>query len=86
MAMPAASAMGNERNSATSAAASAASTTLVIPCTDRVMIGETRMAASPASAEPRAQLTVATVSDDRPIDAAARWFSATAEVARPNVV
>ena len=65
-------AMGNERNDATSAAAKAASTRLVSTVTWRVTIGVIRMAASPASADPKDQLTVAMTSGDHPRDAAAR--------------
>ena len=49
-------------------------------------MGTMRMAASAASAEPRAQFTVAMVSGDQPIDAATRSFSATAAVASPKRV
>ena len=44
------------------------------------------MPATPANAEPSAQLSAAIRSGDRPTDAAARWFSATAVVAMPNCV
>ncbi len=84
--MPAAKATGNDRKPATSAVANAASTRLVIVATCSCTMGAIRIAATPASAEPRAQLIVATKSVDNPTEAAARWFSATAEVASPNLV
>ena len=86
MSMPATNAIGNERKPATSAAAIAASTRLVIVATCSCTIGAIRIAATPASAEPSAQLAVAIQSGDRPTDDAARWFSATAVVAMPNFV
>ena len=51
-------ATGNDRNPATSAAAMAASTRLVIVATWSSTIGAMRMAAMPARAEPIAQLAV----------------------------
>ena len=84
--MPAAKAMGNDRKPATSAVANAASTRLVIVATCSCTMGAIRIAATPASAEPRAQLMVARKSGDKPMDDAARWFSAMAEVASPNFV
>ena len=78
--------MGNDRNPATSAVASAANTRLVIVATWSWTIGAIRIAAAPASAEPSAQLTVAIQSGDSPTAEAARWFSATAVVAMPNFV
>jgi hypothetical protein len=72
IATDAAKAMGNDSNDATSAAAKAARTRLVSTVTWRVTIGVIKMAASPASAEPSDQLTVAMTSGDQPSDAAAR--------------
>ena len=83
---PASSAIGNDRNPATSAAAVAAISRLVRTCGCRVTIGTMRIAAKPAKAQPSAQFSVATTSGDQPSDAAARSFSATAEVPRPNFV
>ena len=80
IATPAAKAIGNDRKLATRAAAIAASTRFVIVETCNVTIGDTRIAARPASPDPSAQLTVAMRSGDSPTDDAARWFSATAEV------
>ena len=64
----------------------AARTTFVMTATWSDTIGAIRMPATPASAEPNAQLSAAIRSGDRPTDAAARWFSATAVVAMPNRV
>ncbi len=86
MSMPPANAIGNDRNPATSAVANAASTRLVIVATCSCTMGAMRIAATPASAEPRAQLMVARKSGDKPMEDAARWFSATAVVASPNFV
>ena len=86
IATPAAKAIGNDRKLATSAAAIAASTRLVIVDTCSVTIGETRIAAKPARPEPSDQLMRAMRSGDSPTVAAARWFSAAAVVARPNFV
>ena len=86
MITPATKAIGNDRNPATRAAASAASTRLVMVRTWSCTIGAMRMAAMPASADPRAQLAVATQSGDSPTLDAARWFSATAVVDRPKRV
>src|ERR1700712_1071583 len=86
IASPAARAIGNERKLATSAAAIAASTRLVIVDTWSVTIGATRIAAKPARPEPSAQFSVAILSVERPMVDAARWFSATAVVDRPNFV
>ena len=84
--MPAAKAIGNDVKFATNAAAVAARTRFVIAPGCRVTIGAIRIAATPASAEPSAQFAVAMRSGDCPSDAAARSFSATAVVARPNRV
>ena len=65
---------------------SAARIRFVIAVTCSVTIGAMRIAARPASAEPSAQLSVAMRSGDQPSAAAARSFSATAVVARPNCV
>ena len=68
---------GGERDrerteAATSAVASAASTRFVIVATCSCTIGAIRIAATPASADPSAQFTVAIQSGDRPMaDAAA---------------
>ena len=59
---------------------------LVITAICSETIGAIRMPATAASAEPSAQLSAAIRSGDRPTDAAARWFSATAVVAMPNWV
>ena len=59
---------------------------MVSPVTDRPMTGTIRMAVSPASADPSAQLPVAIRSGDQPSEAAAPSFSATALVPRPNRV
>ena len=64
----------------------AASTRLVIVTTWSWTIGAIKIAAMPASAEPMAQLAAAIRSGESPRLAAARWFSATALVARPNRV
>src|SRR5258706_11827050 len=84
MTTPTASATGNDRNPATSAAAVAASTRLVMTVGWSVAIGAIRIAARPASPHPSAQFTAATASGDHPSEAAARWFSATAVVPRPK--
>jgi hypothetical protein len=84
--MPPAKATGNDRKLATSAVASAAMTRLVIVVTCSCTIGAIRMAATPASADPRAQFTVASQSGDKPMEDAALSFSATAEVAIPKRV
>ncbi len=81
---PPTSASGKLRKPATSAAAIAARTTFVMTAIWSVTIGATKMPATPASAEPSAQLSAAIRSGDSPTDAAARWFSATAVVAMPN--
>ncbi len=86
MTMPAASAIGNERKHATSAAAVAARTRLVRTAGCSVTIGTIRIAARPAMPQPSAQLIAATRSGDQPSDAAARMFSATALVPRPKRV
>src|SRR6266851_2013995 len=86
MSRPAASVAGNDEKPPTSAAASAASTRLVNAVTWRLMTGATRIPAAPASAQPSPQFAVAMRSGDQPSDAAARWFSATAVVARPKLV
>ncbi len=78
--------MGKDRKLATSAAAIAASTTFVSTDTCNWISGVMRMAAIPANAEPSAQLVAAMKSGENPRLDAARWFSATAVVARPNFV
>jgi hypothetical protein len=45
-----------------------------------------RRVATPARAEPMAQFAPAIQSGESPIAAAARWFSAIADVARPRCV
>src|SRR5450432_1489095 len=84
--MPAIRAIGNERNRATSAVAIAARIRFGMTETWSVAIGAIRIAARPANAEPRIQLATAIRSGDQPIAAAARSFSATAEVAMPKRV
>ena len=83
-ASPAAVAIGNDRKSPTSAAASAASTSAVIAVTCSVMIGTTRMPATAAMAEPSAQLRIAIRFGETPTADADRSLSDTASVARPN--
>ena len=83
---PPTSARGKLRKPATRAAASAARTMLVMTATWSDTIGAIKMPATPANADPSAQLSAAIRSGDRPTDAAARWFSATAVVAMPNFV
>src|ERR1700749_5228012 len=83
---PTISAVGKERNPATSAAAVAARTRLVRTAGCRVTIGTIRIAARPARPQPKAQLSVATVSGERPSAEAERSDSATAEVASPKRV
>jgi hypothetical protein len=80
----AAVASGNDRKSATSAAARAASTSSVIDVTCSVMMGTTRMPAIAAMAEPRAQFKTAIRFGDTPMAEAWRSLSDTASVARPN--
>ena len=77
--------MGNELKRAIKAPARAASTRLVIVWTCSCTIGAIRMEAIAASADPSAQLRVAMRSGDSPTEEAARWFSATAVVAKPKV-
>ena len=86
MSRPAASVIGNDVKPPTSAAASAASTSVVNAATWRLMTGASRIPAAPASAQPSPQLAVAMRSGDQPSDEAARGFSATAVVARPKLV
>jgi hypothetical protein len=64
----------------------AAISRLVRTCGCRVTIGTIRIAATAASAQPSDQFAAAMTSGDQPSDAAARWFSATAEVPRPKRV
>src|ERR1700761_9346775 len=71
---------------ATRAAAVAARTRLVRTAGCRVTIGTIRIAARPARPQPKAQLSVATVSGERPSAEAERSDSATAEVASPKRV
>jgi hypothetical protein len=49
-------------------------------------MGAMRMVATPTRAEPNAQFAAAIQSGESPIAEAARWFSATADVARPMCV
>ena len=86
MSTPPSRVSGNDVNPPTSAAASAGMSSNSTWLTDSPMIGTTRMPATPASAAPAAQLTVAIRSGERPSEAAASWFSAAARVASPKRV
>jgi hypothetical protein len=77
---------GNERKPPTMAAASAGMISRVSTVGFRLVMGTMRTPATPARAPPSAQLTPATKSGETPALAALRGFSATAVVARPNVV
>ena len=83
---PPSSVSGNEVNPPTSAAASAGTSSSRTWLTESPMMGTTRMPARPARPAPAAQFSVAMSSGERPRDAAASWFSATARVARPKRV
>ena len=79
-------AIGNDRKSATRAAARAASTSPVIEVIWRVMIGTTRIPAMQAMADPRAQLPTAIQLGLMPMAEADRSLSDTASVARPKLL
>ena len=78
--------MGNELKPPITAAARIGMTMRLRFSDERVVIGTRRMAARPPSAAPMAQLAAATRSGEMAKVAAAVGFSATAEVARPNLV
>ena len=81
---PAAVATGKDRKSAIRAAAKPARTSPVIAVTCKVMMGTTKIPATAARADPKAQLSTAIRLGDRPIADADRSLSDTASVARPN--
>ena len=83
---PAKSAIGNERNPATRATDVAARTRLVITVGCSVTVGAMKIANTPASPLPIAQLMRATRFGERPRDAATVSFSAAAVVLSPNRV
>ena len=82
--IPAAVAIGNDRKSAMSAAASAASTSAVMDVTCNVIMGTTKIPATAARPEPSAQFNTAIWLGDTPTAEADRSLSDTASVARPN--
>ena len=77
-------AIGNDRKSPTSAAASAARISAVIAVTCKVMMGTTRIPATAAIADPNAQFSSAIRLGEIPTAEAERSLSDTASVARPN--
>ena len=81
---PTAVAIGNDLKSAASAAASAASTRLVMAVTWSVMTGTTRIPPMQAMAEPSDQLSTAIRLGEMPTAAAERSLSDTASVWMPN--
>ena len=86
MASAPAKAMGNDEKPPTRPAASAGTTSSDSGVGWRNVIGAINAPASAASAPPSAQFVTAITSGECPRLAAARWFSATALVTRPNVV
>src|SRR6476620_5828146 len=83
---PAAVVIGNDEKRPTTAATSVGTTTRASVVLLSVVIGTSRIAATPPSAAPTAQLTTAMTSGEIASDAAATGFSATADVARPKLV
>ncbi len=83
---PATRVIQNEENLPISAAAMAATTINVRLVTVTPLRGAMRTPATAASAAPSDQLSVAMRSGDQPSAPAARWFSATADVAKPMSV
>ena len=82
----AASVIPNDEKRPTSAAASDGKTTSVSTLTLRPTIGASRTAVAAASAPATMKLTSSMVVADHPDRAATRRFSATADVASPNIV
>src|SRR5580658_196237 len=83
---PATVVMGKELNPPITAAARIGMTMKLRFSAERVVMGTRRMAASPPRAAPMAQLAAATRSGEMARVAAAVGFSATADVANPNLV